>query len=147
LNRAFNLLRAFDALFAVNQRELAAKMQASCAELGHAQAALERQIAAFAEPLYRYIPADALARRNMQVMNRAGVAALDTPADAPGNRTARVATSVLPGQPFADITIPSYHEMTSPHYSNPRYARFIDRPDTPDAGIVVGESFASTGTP
>lgn len=138
LDRGYNLHAALDGIFALRQPDLMTAVQQACAQIGHTAAQIERQLSDMTTPPYAFTPHRMLAQRNMQIMNTVGVNALDRPQDEPGRRTWRVENPTMPG-PFASTPIYGYREMTSPRYNNPRHTRFVDRPDTPDAGMIVGE--------
>lgn len=133
LNRGMNLLRLLDAIFALAEPELLRQVAAACAEFSHRPAEIDRQLADFADPVYVYLPAAALARRNMTVMNAAGTRATTATADLPGNRSPLVARPTMPRGPLAQTPIPDYHELTAPWHNNVRGVPFVDvlEPDAP----------------
>jgi hypothetical protein len=130
LNRAMNLTRLLDAIFAPLDAELIQAVREAAAALGHTPEQIASAPAAFATPLYAFVPHHALAERNMRVMNMLGIDALVRPADLPGARTWRVLPPAEPPGPFAEIPIPAYTELTSPLHNNLCRHRFIDHADT-----------------
>ncbi|HKV85192.1 MAG TPA: hypothetical protein VJN88_11600, partial [Ktedonobacterales bacterium] len=121
LNRAYNLNAALDAIFAATPEEAARQVSEASARYGHAPDAIERQLADFKTPLYSYAPHPALARRNIQVMNRLGVRATGSDADRPGERTANVEAPTLPLAPYAQEVIVNEHTLSSMADNNPAH--------------------------
>lgn len=120
LNRAYNLDAALDSLFTLPAAETARQVREAAAQRGHTPENIERQLADFKSPLYSYAPNPALARRNMQVMNRLGVLITDTEPDRPGERTAKVEAPDLPFNPYAQEAIPGEHTLSSMADNNPK---------------------------
>lgn len=121
LNRAYNLDAALDSLFTTPEDETARQVRQAAAQLGHTTGDIERQLAEFKSPLYSYAPSPALARRNMQVMNRLGVLITDTWPDHPGERTAKVEAPDLPFNPYAQEAIANEHTLSSMADNNPKH--------------------------
>ena len=121
LNRAFNLAAALDNLFSTTTDEAARQVRDAAKRLGHTPEAIEWQLAEFKTPLYSYAPHPALARRNMQVMNRLGVLLTDTEPDRPGERTAKVEAPDLPFKPYAQEAIANEHTLSSMADNNPKH--------------------------
>jgi hypothetical protein len=121
LNRAYNLNAALDAIVAATPEEAARQVSEASARFGHTPDAIERQLADFKTPLYSYTPHPALARRNMQMMNRLGVRGADTDADRPGERTSNVEASNLPLAPYAQEVIVNEHTLSSMADNNPKH--------------------------
>ena len=105
LNRGFHLVLALDAIFTPTDDQLIREVRRASKELGHTPAQIERQLVEMESIIYSYAPHPLLVRRNMLVMNELGIAVIDTPADLPGNRTARVQVPRLPNGPYAEQTI------------------------------------------
>lgn len=147
LDRGFNLFAMQDAIFALSQQDLLREVRQACSKLGHTLEQIERQLTAMETSLYMYMPQHVLVQRNMEIMNAMGVNALDRPEDEPGHRTWRVEKPAMPPGPFASTPIDGYREMTAPRYNNPKHVRFVDHLATPDAGLIVGETFAPAEQP
>ncbi|HEX9036568.1 MAG TPA: hypothetical protein VF808_06205 [Ktedonobacterales bacterium] len=105
LNRLFTLALALDALFAQAPDRLISEIQAEARRLGHTRAEIGHQLASLRGDLYRYAPHPALARRNMLLMNSAGLRITDTDGDRPGERTHRVEPGAAPIAPYAEAPI------------------------------------------
>lgn len=130
LNRGMNLMHALDAIFALPDEQLLAKeVQVACERYGYTPAEINRLLADMDLPIYAYIPQQALAERNMVVMNKLGVEVMSKPVDQPGNRSWRVLEPVEPMQPFAEHLIFDYQPLFAPLYNNIRGVRFTDRPE------------------
>lgn len=121
LNRAYNLDAALDAIFAAAPDEAARQVNEASGRYGHTPDEIERQLTDFKTPLYSYAPHPALARRNMQVMNRLGVRGADSDADRPGERTVNVQAPTPPLAPYAQETIPNEHTLSSMADNNPKH--------------------------
>lgn len=131
LNRAYTLLAALEAIFALSEAEMIVRVQRACADLGHTPEAIDGEIALLLTPEFAFIPHHDLARRNMLVMNHIGARASSVPGDRPGERTWRVVTPELPPGPYAQIAIADYYQLTSPAHNNLLGHRFVDRPEPP----------------
>ena len=135
LNRAHNLTSLLDTLFSAPPGEMTSAVQEEAARLGHAPADIQRQLEDFKDPLYSYAPHPALARRNMQIMNRLGVRLTATEADHPGERTERVESSESPLPSYAQETIAGERTLSSMADNNPRQLDLamppLDVDDTP----------------
>ncbi len=131
LNRSMNLLRLLDAIFALPTAELVRQVRDESAKLNHRPHQIAAALSEFDEPLYAFVPHQALVQRNITVMNAAGLSTLRQPADLPGDRTWRVSPSTVPHGPFAEIPIPGYTELTAPLHNNLCRHRFTVHPDTP----------------
>jgi hypothetical protein len=130
LNRSMNLMHALDAIFALPDEQLLAKeVQLACERYGYTPAQINRLLADTNLPIYAYIPHQALAERNMVVMNKLGANVMSKPVDQPGNRSWRVLEPVEPMRPFAEHIIFGYQELTSPQHNNIKRDRFVDRPE------------------
>ena len=129
LNRGINLMQAFDAIFAPPEDELVKEVQSICARYGHRPDQIEAQLAAMDTPLYSYVPHQALAQRNISLMNKMGISVMSRPSDQPGQRSWSVLEPTEPPGPYAEHIIAGYVELTSPLHNNITAARFIDRPE------------------
>jgi hypothetical protein len=127
LSRGMNLIHTLDAIFSLADNELLREVQKACTQYGHQPDQIEKQLAAMESPLYAYIPYQALAQRNIAVMNKLGVDVTKMPPDRPGNRSWRVLEPTEPMQPFAEHLIEGYLELTLPDHNNIRGLRFSDR--------------------
>jgi len=137
LNRGMNLLHALDAIFALPDEQLLAKeVQVACERYGHTPPQIDRLLAGMDLPIYAYIPHQALAKRNMVVMNKLGANVMSKPVDQPGNRSWRVLEPVEPMRPFAEHIIFGYQELTSPQHNNIKGDRFVDHPERSDTGTM-----------
>jgi hypothetical protein len=105
LNRAFHLMLALDAIFALSDRQLTNEVSTACAHLGHTPDRISEQLVEMESPLYSYAPNPLLARRNMLVMNALGISVTSASADLPGHRTPRVELPKLPKPPYAEQTV------------------------------------------
>lgn len=110
LNRLFTLAHALDAIFALEPERLRAEVIAGATALGHTRAQIDRQLTSLSGDLYAYVPHPTLARRNMLLMNGAGLRISDTDGDRPGERTARVQPGAPPAAAYAES--PIAHERT-----------------------------------
>lgn len=110
LNRLFTLAHALDAIFALEPERLRAEVIAEATTLGHSRAQIGRQLSMLRSDLYRYAPHPTLARRNMLLMNSAGMRMSDVDGDRPGERTRRVQPGAPPAAPYAQS--PIAHERT-----------------------------------
>lgn len=129
LNRGVNLMLALDAIFALSEDQLLREVQVACMQYGHHPSQIEAQLAEQDSPLYSYVPHQALAQRNMAVMNRLGIDVMNKPADQPGQRSWRVLEPTEPMRPFAEHVIEGYQELVSPSHNNIKDHQFVDRPE------------------
>jgi hypothetical protein len=129
LNRGMNLMQALDAIFALSEGNLMREVGTACAQYGHRPEQVEQQLAAMEGPLYSYVPHQALAQRNMVLMNKMGVQVTSKPADRPGERSWRVLETTVPPGPYAQHIIEGYLELTSPFFNNIKNDRFVDLPE------------------
>lgn len=136
LNRGVNLMMALDAIFAVSEEELFQQVQAACEQYGHRPEQIEQQLQEAEEPLYTFVPHQALAQRNMTVMNKLGVSVALKPSDLPGNRSWHVLPSTEPLRPFAEQVVPGYLDLTTSIHNNPKNRQFIGYPERNNAEIV-----------
>jgi len=136
LNRGFNLMTALDALFGLPEDELLHQVRVACKQYRHLPDHIAQQLQEADSPLYSYVPHQALAQRNMTVMNKLGMNVTLKPADLPGHRSWRVLPSTEPSGPFAEQVVPGYLELTAPLHNNPKVDRFVDRPERSDSKIV-----------
>ena len=136
LNRGINLMQALDTMFALSQEQLVDEVRAACTHYHHQPAEIERQIAELQTDLYAYMPSQALAQRNIEVMNKMGVQIMHRPSDQPGNRSWRVLEPTVPPGPFAEQVIDGYTELTTPLFNNPKEKRFVDRPERSEEGSM-----------
>jgi hypothetical protein len=127
LSRGMNLMHALDAIFGLSDAELLKEVQMACKEYGHDPDQLEKQLAKMDMPLYSYLPHQALAQRNMAVMNKLGINVMAMPPDRPGQRSWRVLEPAEPMRPYAEHLIEGYLELTLPAHNNIRGLRFMDR--------------------
>lgn len=129
--RGMNFLHALDAIFALSPDELQQQVQAACAEFGHQPAQIEQQLAEMERPIYDFVPHQALAQRNMTIMNALGTQVMNYPSDQPGQRSWRIleTTVPVPPGPYAQHVIVGYLERITPWYNNPRNKNFVDRPE------------------
>jgi hypothetical protein len=132
LNREMNLVQALDAIFAMPEDELIKEVQVVCARFGHDPSQIERQLAETETPLYAYVPHQALAQRNMVVMNKLGVNVMGLPTDQPGERSESVLEPTEPLRPFAEQVVEGYVELTLPRHNNITRLRFVDFPERGD---------------
>ncbi|MBF6592349.1 MAG: hypothetical protein IVW57_17700, partial [Ktedonobacterales bacterium] len=96
-------------------------VRSACARHGHLPEKIREQWASLDTPLYAMLRHQALAQRNMLVMNALGVRVTDNGADRPGQRTERVALPTMPAGPYAQQIIIGAVEMTPPAHSTYRY--------------------------
>lgn len=136
LNRGINLMMALDAIFAIPEEELLKQVKEACEHYGHRPDQIAQQLQEGDSPLYAYVPHQALAQRNMTVMNKLGISVTLKPSDLPGHRSWHVLPSTEPLRPFAEQIVPGYLELTAPIHNNPKADRFIDRPERSDTRIV-----------
>jgi|SRR5579884_469465 len=137
LNRGLNLMHVLDAICVLSEEDLHKEVQAACAHYGHLPQQIAQQLEELNAPLTAYISHQALAQRNMEVMNRLGVQVAFRPSDLPGHRSWRVVTPIEPMSPYAEHIVTGYQEMTSPLYNNVRRDRFVDRPESSTEGTVL----------
>ncbi len=129
LNRAMNLMRALDAIFALLEDDLREEVRAACAQYGHRPDQIKQQLAEMEGPLHSYVPHPLLAQRNMVVMNTLGRHVMTLPTDLPGERSWKVVAPTEAPRPFAEHVIAGYLELVSPSHNNLKGYRFIDRPE------------------
>jgi hypothetical protein len=129
LNREMNILQALEAIFALPEEELLKEVRAACEEYGHLPAQIAKQLEEMSTPIYSYVPHQALAQRNMMVMNALGVNVTSNPADLPGRRSSRVLEPTVPPGPYAQHVIRGYQELTAPLHNNIKADRFVDPPE------------------
>ena len=129
LNRAMNLMRAVDAIFALSDDDLREEVRAACEHYGHAPPQIEQQLSEMEGPLYCYVPHPLLAQRTMVVMNTLGRQIMTLPTDRPGERSWKVAAPREAPRPFAEQVIAGYLELLSPTHNNLKRYRFVDRPE------------------
>ncbi|HKV57761.1 MAG TPA: hypothetical protein VJO32_05745, partial [Ktedonobacteraceae bacterium] len=122
--------------FALPEEQLFVEVRAVCTRYGHTLEQIERQIAELRTDLYAYVPSQALAQLNMELMNKMGVSVMNRPPDQPGNRSWRVLEPTIPPVPFAEHVIDGYIELTAPEFNNPKDVRFVDRPEVSDTGTM-----------
>lgn len=127
--RSMNFLHALDAIFALSPDELQQQVQTACAEFAHRPEQIEQQLAEMKRPIYDFVPHQALAQRNMTVMNALGVQIMSYLSDQPGHRSWRVLEPTVPPGPYAQHVIVGYLERITPWYNNPRNKNFVDRPE------------------
>lgn len=136
LNRGINMMQAFDAIVALSEEALLKEVREACLCYNHLPEQVARQLAEFDAPLFAYIPHQALARRNMTVMNKLTIDGIHLPADLPSYRSWRVVSPVEPLSPFAEHIVAGYLELTSPVHNNIRAERFVDRPEHSNVGTI-----------
>lgn len=136
LNRGINLMQAFDAIFSLSPEELMGEVQAACEQYRHRPEQVELQLAELETPMYAYVASQALARRNMEEMNKMGVSVMSRPSDQPGERTDRVLEPDILPRPFAEQVIEGYVELTAPRHNNIRGVRFVDFPERSEEGTI-----------
>ena len=129
LNRGMNLMQALDAIFALSEEQLLKEVQVACMQYGHHPSQIEIQLAELESPLYAYVPHQALAQRNMVLMNKLGIDVMNKPTDQPGQRSWRVLEPTEPMHPFAEHVIKGYQELVSPSHNTIRDHQFVDRPE------------------
>lgn len=136
LNRGMNLMQICDAIFALSEEQLLDEVRAACQQYGHSPQQIAQQLAQFDEPLYAHVTSQALAQRNMEVMNRMGVQVMSRPSDRPGERSTRVLEPTNEPHSFAEQVIAGYVEMTAPWHNNVREVRFVDFPERSKEGSM-----------
>ena len=136
LNRGMNLMQALDAIFALPDEQLVKEVRAACQHYHHRPEEIEQQVAELHTDLYAYAPAQMLAQRNIEVMNKMGIQVMNKPSDQPGNRSWRVLEPTVPPGPFAEQVIDGYVELTAPQHNNPKDLRFVERPERSDTGTM-----------
>lgn len=129
LNRGMHLELLLHAICAQPEADVISQAREASVSLGYTPERIKHDLAQFTTRRYAFVPHQALAQRNMLVMNVVGRGVLDVPADLPGDRTWRVLPPTEPHGPFAEIPIPAYTELTAPLHNNPRGVRFVDIPD------------------
>jgi hypothetical protein len=129
LNRGFNLMQALDAIFAISEDALLEEVRAACKQYGHLSEQITQQLEEMDSPLYAYVPNQALAQRNMLVMNELGINVAFRPSDLPGQRSWRVLPATEPLSPYAEHVVEGYQELTAPFHNNIKGERFVDRPE------------------
>jgi hypothetical protein len=132
IHHSMNFLHALDAIFALPLDALLQEVQTACARFGHQPNQIEQQLAEMNSQLYSYMPHQALAQRNMMVMNALGVQVMDWPSDEPGHRSWRVlepTEPTVPPGPYAQHVIAGYQERITPWFNNPKNKNFVDRPE------------------
>ena len=129
LNRGFNLMEALDAIFGLSDDALSEEVRAACEQYGHLPEQIAQQLEEMDTPLYAYVPNQALAQRNMRVMNELGINVTFRPADLPGQRSWRVLPPTEPLSPYAEHVVEGYQELTAPFHNNIKRERFVDRPE------------------
>lgn len=128
LHRGMNLLHALDAIFTLPEETVQQEVVAACRKRGLTPALIEAHLQEFAAPLLSYLPHPALARCNMQVMDRLGVLLTANAADRPGARTWKVAEPTMPPGPYAQQVIQGYVILTAPRHNNVLGRNFSDAP-------------------
>ena len=128
LNRGFNLMQALDAIFALFEDQLMDEVHAACEHYQHLPEQIEQQLAHFDTDLYAYVSSQALARRNIEEMNKMGMQLMSRPLDRPGERSERVLEPTIALPPFAEQVIRGYIEMSSSRHNNIIGHRFVDAP-------------------
>lgn len=136
LNRGFNLMAALDAIFGLSEEQLMHDVRAACEQYQHLPDQIEQQLAHFDTPLYAYVSSRALARRNIEEMNKMGTSVMNNPSDRPGERSDRVLEPTIHPLPFAEHVIAGYVELTAPWYNNLRGVRFVDFPERSEEGTM-----------
>lgn len=129
LNRGFNLMYALDAIFALPEDQLFVAVHEACKQYHHLPDQITQQLADMQSPLYRYVPHQVLAQRNMQIMNQLGISVAAKPQDLPGQRSWRVVPATKPLKPFAEHVVQGYLELNAPQHNNVLRQRFVDRPE------------------
>jgi hypothetical protein len=129
LNRGFNLMQALDAIFALSDDALSEEVRATCEQYGHLPEQIAQQLEEMDSSLYAYVPNQALAQRNMLVMNELGMNVVFRPSDLPGQRSWRILPATEPLSPYAEQVVEGYQELTAPFHNNITRERFIDRPE------------------
>lgn len=136
LNRGMNLMQALDAIFALSKEQLLDEVRAACTRYHHRPEEIEGQIVELQTDLYAYMPSQALAQRNIEVMNKMGVHVMNRPSDQPGNRSWRVLEPTVPPGPFAEQVIDGYIQLATPLFNNPKEKRFVNRPERSREGTM-----------
>jgi hypothetical protein len=128
LNRGMNLLHALEPLFTLPEETVTQEVVGAYREQGHTPEQLEAQLQELSAPLLSSLPHPALARRNMQVMDRLGVLLTANAADRPGARSWKVIQPTMPLGPYAEQVIRGYVALTAPWHNNVLGRRFADSP-------------------
>ncbi|HEY7414946.1 MAG TPA: hypothetical protein VH593_07125 [Ktedonobacteraceae bacterium] len=136
LNRGINLMHVLDAICMLSEEELHKAVQTACEQYDHLPQQIAQQLEELNSPLTAYISHQALAQRNMAMMNWLGVQVTFRPSDLPGLRSWRVVAPIEPMSPYAEHVVIGYQEMTSPLYNNIRRDQFIDPPEHNNGGTV-----------
>lgn len=136
LNRGLNLMHVLDAICTLSEEDLHKEVQAACEHYGHLPQQIAQQLEELDSPLTAYISHQALAQRNMEVMNRLGVQVIFRPSDLPGQRSWRVVTPIEPMSPYAEHVVMGYQDMTPSLYNNVKRDRFVDQPESSTEGTV-----------
>jgi hypothetical protein len=136
LNRGINLMMALDAIFAVPEEKLFQQVKAACELYGHRPDQIAQQLQEADALLYAYMPHQALAQRNMTVMNELGVSVALKPSDLPGNRSWHVLPATEPLRAFAEQVVPGYLDQTPSIHNNPVAHQLIGYPERSNSGIV-----------
>ncbi len=112
LNRGINLMHVLDAICTPSEEDLHQQVRAACEHYSHLPYQIAQQLEELHTPLMVYITHQALAQRNMAVMNRLGVRVAFRPSDLPGQRSWRVVAPIEPMSPYAEQVVRGYQEMT-----------------------------------
>ena len=139
LNRGINLMQALDAIFALPEEDLFKAVRQACERYGLLPRQLQAQIELLDAPLYSYVPNQALAQRNMLVMNKLGINVIHRPADLPGQRSWRIVEPSEPFSPFAEHLLVGYMELNAPLHNNLRGVRFVDRSEYDEVGEISSQ--------
>lgn len=123
-NRAVNVQRALEALFALSADQLGKEVCGACARYGHTPGRIREQQTLYDTPLYHYVPHPELAHRSMLVMNGLGVRIADVLADRPGRRTRRLSPVGRPFPAYADASIAHETTFAPPPYSLAPYSYY-----------------------
>lgn len=132
LNRGINLHRALDAIFALNDAALGARVLEACAAVGHLPDEIASQLLLLSTPAYSYAPHPLLARYNMQLMNALGVRVTEGPVDTPARRTDAVRAPDMPVPPYAEETIAGEVNLSGMRHNNPGNLDMLNAPMTVD---------------
>jgi hypothetical protein len=126
LNRGFNMMNALDAIFSLSEEQLMREVREACEQYEHLPEQIELQLAQFDSSLYAYVTSQALARRNMEEMNKIAALIMSGPPDRPGARSGRVLAPTIAPPPLAEEVIRGYIDMSSTRHNNLRGLRFVD---------------------